>query len=307
MVEPFGRFMRRFPSIRALAEASLDDVLAEWAGLGYYSRARNLHRSAQIVVERHGGRLPRDAELLQSLPGIGRSSAAAIRAQAWDIPDAILDGNARRVLSRVFALEGWWGRPEVKRRLWELAESCTPDHSAREYCQAIMDLGATLCRRRNPDCGACPWGAECRARKLGAVHRLPTPAPAKSVPSVHWQLALVFNAKGQVLLQRREETGIWGGLWAPPVLEAEADAARDCRQKWGLRVKILRRLDAVEHRLTHRRLVLQPVILRAAGKAKKFDSQAARWCDLDQTGRLGLPKPLQKLLGALEGDSWVER
>ena len=217
----YRRFMARFPDAVRLAAGPLDEVLHHWTGLGYYARARNLFRAAGIIVREHGGELPGGLEALQALPGIGRSTAAAILSLSRDEPHAILDGNAKRVLCRYFAVAGWPGRPAVQRELWALAESLVPPRRAAAYTQAIMDLGATVCTRARPGCGVCPLAADCQAHQAGRPGDYPAPRPAKALPRRAVRFIMIRNPRGEVLLQRRPPAGVWGGLWGFP--EAGAD------------------------------------------------------------------------------------
>lgn len=194
----FERFMARFPDVRTLADAPLDAVLAHWSGLGYYSRARNLHRAAQQIRDRHGGVFPEDMDAIAALPGIGRSTAGAILAQALGQRHAILDGNVKRVLTRHRAIAGWPGQSAVERRLWEIAEAETPHARVADYTQAIMDLGAMVCTRARPRCGACPVADDCAARAAGTVSRYPAPKPRKTLPVRQTRMLLVTNGEGEV-------------------------------------------------------------------------------------------------------------
>ena len=224
----YARFLQRFPDLASLAGAPQDEVLRLWSGLGYYSRARNLQRAAQMVVEHHGGAFPRALAQIEALPGIGRSTAAAIAAFAYGTRAAILDGNVKRVLARHFAVAGFPGEKRVEQRLWQLAEEQLPPRAIERYAQAIMDLGATLCTRAKPDCAECPLAQSCQALALGRVREFPAPRPAKAVPtrSTH-MLLLVRN--GELLLEKRPPSGIWGGMWSLPELEQAANARARCR------------------------------------------------------------------------------
>src|SRR5690606_8097985 len=199
----FERFVARFPDVEVLAEASLDDVLALWSGLGYYARARNLHRAAQLVVERYGGDLPDSLDELMALPGIGRSTAGAILAQAHGVRAPILDGNVKRVLARHAGIEGWPGEREVEQTLWAIADERTPSERVADYTQAIMDLGAMLCTRRRPACTVCPVVEDCRACRLGIQERLPSPRPKRERPRRRRMMLVVRDSQGRVLLERR--------------------------------------------------------------------------------------------------------
>src|SRR5690554_3909603 len=212
----FERFVAALPDLPSLARAPLDDVLALWSGLGYYARARNLHSAAKACMERYDGDLPRDLAALMALPGIGRSTAGAILAQAWGDRHPILDGNVKRVLARVHAVEGWPGTSRVERQLWEHAQSHLPRTRMADYVQAQMDLGATVCTRHAPACLLCPVSAQCQALAQGRVAELPTPRPGKPLPQRETTVLLAWDDSGRVLLQRRPPAGIWASLWSLP-------------------------------------------------------------------------------------------
>ncbi|RCX30300.1 A/G-specific DNA-adenine glycosylase [Thioalbus denitrificans] len=254
----YEAFIARFPSVEALAAAPLDEVLRHWAGLGYYARARNLHQAARQVVERHGGRFPDTLEALEALPGIGRSTAGAILAQAHGIRAPILDGNAKRVLARLAAVEGWSGTAAVQRRLWELAEACTPAARVRDYTQAIMDLGATVCTRSRPACADCPLGDGCRARAEGRQGELPASRPRRELPVRRTRLLLITDPEAGVLLERRPPTGIWGGLWSLPECGWDTDPTELVRARYHGEVRSWRPWPARVHTFTHFRLEFTP-------------------------------------------------
>jgi A/G-specific adenine glycosylase len=296
----FQRFVARFPDVASLAAAPADDVLQHWAGLGYYARARNLQRAAQIVVAGHGGEFPRDLEAMTALPGVGRSTAGAVLAQAYGERHAILDGNVKRVLARHGAIEGWPGEPKVAKRLWALSENLLPDARLVDYTQAIMDLGATLCTARNPACGRCPVSADCKAYRLGQVAQFPAPKPRRERPQRRARLLLLENSEGELLFERRPPAGIWGGLWCLPVLEGEGDAAGWLAQQHGLQACELESLASIVHGFTHFELELEPVRLRLSGEAAALREQAdRRWINMAADTLPGLPAPIAKLLARL--------
>lgn len=295
----FRRFLRAFPSVRALAEASPDAVLAHWSGLGYYARARNLHQAARRICDEFNGRLPQRRSELEMLPGIGRSTAAAILAQADGQPEAILDGNVKRVLARYHSVPGWPGTAAVAGQLWALAEQATPQHDVAAYTQAIMDLGATLCTRGSPDCPHCPLAGDCRARLLGRVGDYPGARPRRRLPQRQAVCALVDDARGYILLLRRPPTGIWGGLWSLPQWPEEADCLAWLETQ-GIAPHAVERLATIEHTFTHFRLQLR--LLRAgSGKpARVGDDDNHRWYRLTDALALGLPAPIRTLLESLQ-------
>ena len=299
----FERFTANFPSLRALAGAPLDAVLHHWSGLGYYARARNLHRAANLACAVHGGELPQDIEALQALPGIGRSTAAAILSLAGGQRQVILDGNVKRVLTRHFAIEGWPGSSAVTRRLWELADSLTP--AARDcaaYNQAIMDLGATLCTRARPDCDACPVMHDCRARQLGRPRDFPEPKPRRALPTRVVRMLLVRDAEGAVLLERRPPAGVWGGLWCLPEIANDADPLDWCTERLRGRGEIGRRLPSRRHSFSHFHLDIEPVeILLNQPGCGVLEAGDRLWYNPAQPDDVGLAAPVARLLDEVVG------
>ena len=279
----FERFMARFPDVDALAGAELDEVLALWSGLGYYARGRNLHAAARAVREDHGGRFPDTFEELVALPGIGRSTAGAILALAFGRRCPILDGNAKRVLARYHAVEGWPGEPPVRDRLWALAERHTPCRRVGDYTQAIMDLGATLCTRTGPTCLLCPLAQGCRAHAAGDATRFPASRPKRVYPTREKLLVVMRDEGGRVLVERRPPSGLWGGLWSFPEASADLDfrdaaaAAARCRR---LRPGPVRALAPVEHGFTHFRLRAIPVVVHVEPlPGRVADAESVRWIE----------------------------
>jgi A/G-specific adenine glycosylase len=293
----FERFLSRFPDIGALAAAPRDEVLRLWSGLGYYARARNLHRAAQVVVERHGGELPEDIEALIELPGIGRSTAGAILALSRNVPLPMLDGNVKRVLCRRFGVRGWPGRREVEARLWELAGQLVPERDAAAYTQAVMDLGATVCTRGRPRCGDCPLEASCEARRSGLQATLPEARPRRSLPVRRALLALIENRQGQVLLERRPAAGIWGGLWSLPECPPDSDAIDWVRQKFGWRVAGVEAAPEFRHTFTHFHLDIVPLRISLGSDADSVAvSDGLAWRRPGVELDLGVAAPIRKLL-----------
>jgi A/G-specific adenine glycosylase len=293
----FERFVAALPTLPALAAAAQDEVMALWSGLGYYARARNLQAAAQRCVERHDGELPRDLDALTGLPGIGRSTAAAILSQAWGDRHAILDGNVKRVLCRYHGIAGHPGLPAVEKQLWTHAESHLPDARMADYTQAQMDLGATLCTRSDPACVLCPLQEDCVARREGRVAELPTARPGKVVPQKHACILWLENSDGAVLMQRRPPTGIWASLWTLPQAE---DAATS--RAWFERALIgdydaAEALPPIDHAFSHYRLRLHPLRLRGIALDRRVgDNDDLRWVMRDEFAGLGMPAPIRKLL-----------
>ena len=293
----FERFVETLPSTRALGEASLDQVLALWSGLGYYARARNLHKAAQACIEHHDGELPRDFDALLALPGIGRSTAGAILSQAWGDRFAILDGNVKRVLCRVHGIEGWPGTPAVEKRLWQIAEAQLPPARMADYTQAQMDFGATLCTRHDPACIVCPLQHDCLALREGRVADLPTPKPGKPLPERQAFALLLFDAHGRVLLQRRPPTGIWAALWSLPQADSHADAQAWLAANVGNRDQATEPLPPIAHAFTHYRLTLQPLRWNAVDlRIGVHDDDVSRWVARADLAALGIPAPIRSLL-----------
>jgi len=299
----YARFLARFPDVHALAAAPLDDVMALWSGLGYYTRARNLHRCAQQVVEQYGGAFPATAAELSELPGIGRSTAAAIASFAFGARSAILDGNVKRVLARIYGIEGFPGEKRIENAMWELAESLLPtaaehaDMSA--YTQGLMDLGATLCVRGQPDCARCPFQAGCEARLTGRQRVLPQARPKKAVPT-RQTLMLILRHAGQVLLEKRPPSGIWGGLWSLPQAADEASLAVYA-QRFGAYAPFAK-MTMLTHVFTHFKLEIEPRLAdleQAAAYLADGDDYA--WVTLTEIEAYGLPAPVRRLLEGLSG------
>ncbi|MET0892997.1 MAG: A/G-specific adenine glycosylase [Pseudoxanthomonas sp.] len=294
----FERFVAAFPTLPDLAAASLDDVLAQWSGLGYYARARNLHTSARLCCELHGGELPRDFAALVALPGIGRSTAGAILAQAWGERFPILDGNVKRVLARYHGIGGWPNLPAVEKQLWALAESHLPASRMADYTQAQMDFGATLCTRQNPACMLCVMNTECIALRDGRVEELPTARPGKTLPERTALVLFAQNADGEILLQRRPPTGIWASLWSLP----EAETHEQARHWFALHLQgdydQAEALAEIPHVFSHYRLRMHPLRWQAlVARDMVRDNDDLRWVPRAALGTLGLPAPIRKLLG----------
>jgi A/G-specific adenine glycosylase len=292
----FLSFTHRFPDVRALATAPTDEVLHLWSGLGYYARARNLHEAARLLVERHDGELPAERAALEALPGVGRSTAGAILAQAFGQPEAILDGNVRRVLARHAGIEGWPGSPGVQRRLWSLAAARVPGFRMADYTQAIMDLGATVCTRGRPDCGRCPVAADCVALAQGRVADLPTPRPGRALP-LRTRWAGLLRAPEGVFLQRRAASGIWGGLYSLPEREDAVELRDWILSPWPGAQPIKLPVDRIEHAFSHYRLDLRILPFRLPpGACGIMDGEQSIWYNSRLPVRVGLPAPIERFL-----------
>lgn len=293
----FERFIATLPDLPALARASSDEVMALWSGLGYYARARNLHAAAKQCMERHGGDLPIDFDALIALPGIGRSTAGAILAQAHGLPFPILDGNVKRVLTRWRGIEGWPGASAVERELWQLVQTLLPDRRLPDYTQAQMDLGATVCTRADPACLLCPINDDCVARQDNRTAELPTPKPGKTIPRRECAMLVAFDEAGRVLLQKRDAPGVWNGLWSLP--EAPDADALDAFVHRHLRAPgTAHILPAFEHVFSHYRLTISP---RRHDRVKPRpqvteNAPELRWAAPAEWPAIGLPAPVRKLL-----------
>jgi A/G-specific adenine glycosylase len=291
-------FLARFPDLAALAAAAEDDVLALWSGLGYYSRARNLYRAALAVAAEHGGRFPRDFDAVLALPGIGRSTAAAICVFAFGARQAILDGNVKRVFARCFGVAGYPGDARVAEQLWRHADGLTPAQDIERYTQGLMDLGAGICTRTKPRCAECPLEKTCVARRQNAIAKYPSPRPRKVLPQRHTRMLVLLYA-GQVLLEKRPDSGIWGGLWSLPELGAGEDVDAVCASRYGATPAKREPLPEVAHGFTHFLLDIAP--LRIA--VKKLDPRVAApgvmWLPLADAFGAALPAPVRRILAAL--------
>ena len=299
----FNRWLDDFPDISTLANASLDQVLSHWAGLGYYARARNLHRCAQVCRDENGGQLPSTADGLVNLPGIGLSTANAIISQSSDQPAAVLDGNVRRVLARHAMIEGWTGSSAVQKNLWRLAEDRLPDRRGADYTQAIMDLGAMVCTRSRPECTACPVADDCKAFQAGVINQYPAPKPKTRISERRFHMLLALESgepqkPHRILLEKRPPAGIWGGLWSLP----EAATRGQLAEATGLNLENADPLDPIVHHLSHRRLLIQPLLVRDVIVQQVKSGAGQRWFTADEVSGLGLPQPVAALLQKLENE-----
>ena len=294
----YHRFLERFPDLATLAHAPLDRVLELWSGLGYYSRARNLHRAAQAVVMQHAGRFPRDFEAVLALPGVGRSTAAAICVFAHGNGHAILDGNVKRLLARSFGIAGYPGDATTKARLWDTAEKILPRRGVEAYTQGLMDLGAAVCTRAKPRCDACPLHGACVARTSGRTAELPTPRPRKKLPHRKTQMLVLLHA-GQVLLEKRVASGIWGGLWSLPEIGSNTNVAELCAQRYGVEVTGHEAMPTVAHGFTHFKLDIEPQKVAVARVTPRAAAPGVMWLPLDEALGAAIPAPVRRILSAL--------
>jgi len=291
----FSRFMDALPDVHALAAAPEDEVLHLWTGLGYYTRARNLQKTAKIVVEQYGGEFPRDVEKLTELPGIGLSTAGAIASISMGLRAPILDGNVKRVLARYTAQEGYPGEPKVAKALWANAERFTPHARVNHYTQAMMDLGATLCTRSKPSCLLCPLERGCEAHMLGQEIRYPLPKPRKELPQKRTLMPLLANDDGAILLYRRPSSGLWGGLWSLPELD-DLDDLEHLAEQHRLSIETRHELSGLTHTFSHFQLAIEPWLVRVGQQGDHVAEADWLWYNLATPPRLGLAAPVKKLL-----------
>ena len=281
----YAKFMQRFPTIAALASASQVDVLQSWSGLGYYSRARNLHNAAQKIMDEFAGVFPSQFDAILSLPGIGRSTAAAISTFALNTPQPILDGNVKRVFARHFNISGWPSLPKIERQLWKIADRENPSLEAIAYTQGLMDLGATLCTRTKPNCAACPVNTSCEALANNLVDTLPTPKPRKAIPEKNTTM-LVFVNGDEVMLEKRPPVGIWGGLWSfPETSEMPTEASP---------------LAKLTHTFSHFKLHIAPQLVYINKTTPQLSEAVIIWLSIDDAIHAAIPTPVRKILQSLK-------
>jgi len=291
----YERFLAAFPDVATLASSPLERVLEHWSGLGYYRRAHLAHRAAQAIVDHHGGTFPHENDAITALPGIGRSTAAAIAAFAFGTRGAILDGNVKRVLARHAGVDGFPGDAKVERKLWRHAESLLPEREIETYTQALMDLGATVCLRRCPGCDLCPVANDCIALREDRIDSLPAPRPKKILPQRAVSV-LLLHRHGEVLVEKRPATGIWAGLWSLPEVAVDADIVAHCLVRFAAEVAPQTPLPAIEHGFTHFRLTLHPQPCAVLGLPRHAAEPGLLWLPLTDIAGAALPAPIKKLL-----------
>jgi A/G-specific adenine glycosylase len=293
----YQRFMQRFPPIASLAAAEQEEVMQYWSGLGYYSRARNLHHAAQTIVDEFNGEFPQDFIAMQTLSGIGRSTAAAIAAFAFNQVQTILDGNVKRVLARHFSIEGWPSSPKIEKAMWVLAESLLPKTGMVAYTQGLMDLGATLCTRSKPQCQACPLNSTCLAYAQQRVHLLPTPKPKKVCPQKYTTMLILQHGR-EVMLEKRPSKGIWGGLWSLPEMDMQSIATEVAQTRFGLTVEAQEPLPLLQHAFTHFKLEILPQPLEVISKLTQAGPNTI-WLPIEDAIGAAIPTPVRKILISL--------
>ena len=295
------RFITQYGDITSLASAKLDDILALWAGLGYYARARNLHKAANILVRQHKAEMPFSIDELIALPGIGRSTAGAIMALAHQQKHPILDGNVKRVLARYTAISGWPGKKPIEQKLWKIAESLLPEKRITHYTQAQMDLGATICKRNKPLCLQCPLHEDCKAFQLGTPELFPTSKPKKEIPSrqSHWLIAQSNN--GKILLEQRPNNGIWGGLWSFPEFDCPINLVSFSQEKLKVNPEEIQHQTSISHVFTHFKLDITPYLVHSSDNYQKIDNNKIfGWYTIRDALQLGIPAPVKAFLTLLE-------
>lgn len=294
------RFIESFPDVVTLAAATEEQVLEHWSGLGYYARGRNLHKAARLIVTEHGGKFPRAYEQMLALPGIGRSTAAAISALAWHDRRAILDGNVKRVLARYCGIDGWTGERKVEELLWHQAESLLPMEDVAIYTQALMDMGATVCTRSRPRCAICPVQADCVALSTERVEQLPAPRPRKVIAE-RATIFLLLKHGGEIMLEKRPPSGIWGGLWCTPQVDEETSYLLQNDIEISRRIE----LEAFTHVFTHFKLHIRPVLLELVRKPLRVEQQGKVWLELNEALGAAIPSPVRQLLQTLQATQRV--
>jgi A/G-specific adenine glycosylase len=283
----YAKFMQRFPNIHELAAATQEEVLQSWSGLGYYSRARNLHNAAQKIIDEFNSEFPQNFDDILNLPGIGKSTAAAISTFALNAPQPILDGNVKRVFARHFNISGWPSSPKIEQQLWQIATRENPQNEAIAYTQGLMDLGATLCTRTKPKCATCPVNTGCQAYANNKVHLLPTPKPRKVIPEKNTTM-LVFMNGDEVMLEKRPPVGIWGGLWSFPEVNSD-----------DIHLQNASPLAKLTHTFTHFKLHIQPQLVHTSKKLQLSEPRTI-WLSLDDAIGAAIPTPIRKILIALK-------
>ena len=302
----YQRFMQSFPTVEALAKATQDDVLKHWSGLGYYARGRNLHKSAQMVCNEFSGAFPVTLDEMQSLPGIGRSTAAAILSIAHNQQQAILDGNVKRVIARVFAVSGWPGQSAVLKKFWMLAEKLVPDSRNADYTQAMMDLGATVCTRTKPACENCPLSADCLAFKQGNIADYPGKKPKKALPKKQAIMLMLQTRQDKVLMIKRPPLGIWGGLWCFPQFDNHEQAEQWLLENYQLTLDEATVLESFQHIFSHFKLDIHPFILslkthnQTPLKLGVMEADDQLWYNIKTEFNGGLAAPVQTLLNIIK-------
>lgn len=291
----YQTFTERFPNIHALAQASIDEVLHLWTGLGYYTRARNLHKCANIISKDFQGQFPDSVVALEALPGIGRSTAGAILSLSMNKAAPILDGNVKRVFCRFYCIEGWSGEGKVQKQLWEIADTLLAQSDVKAYNQSLMDLGANVCKRSKPLCESCPLAPQCLAYARKVQKDFPQSKPKKIIPTKHCYMLMLQKTDGSLLLEQRPNQGIWGGLWSFPEFESIEALENDCLKK-NLRISKQIQLAEVKHTFSHFHLMIKPVLCHIKKEPANIAEKAQLWYHNHQSHSVGLASPVKKLI-----------
>ncbi len=293
------RFMQHFPDIIGLADAPQDEVLHLWTGLGYYARARNLHKTARLIRDQYAGHFPDTLDDIQALPGIGRSTAGAILSLACQQNHPILDGNVKRILCRFFQVEGWPGQAKIQKKLWTLAEQITPQKRCDDFNQAMMDLGSSLCSRSNPQCLKCPLQNQCQACLNNTLKNYPNSKPKKDKPVKKTCLLILINQKGEILLEKRPQQGIWGGLWSFPQCQNSSDIKKWLGSHHYQHCGSINKMPGFRHTFSHYHLDITPLQIQVKIPSMVMDTNTFLWYSLRNPLKLGLPGPINKLISQL--------
>lgn len=296
VIDYYQKFMKRFPTVKALAIAGEDEVLSYWSGLGYYARARNLHKTAKIINQQYSGHFPKEVDNLIALPGIGRSTAGAILSLGMQLHAPILDGNVKRVLSRFHAIEEPLAQTAVINQLWDIAAKYTPHQNVHKYNQAMMDLGATICTRSKPNCTHCPVIKGCQAFALGLQQKLPIKSVNKTRPKKVIRMLILKNSANEILLEKRPPTGIWGGLWSFPECSIKETLSQWCKRHFDAEILTKKSLPAITHQFSHFELQIKPVLLMVNTHPSVMESSSQVWYKLTKRLPGGIPAPVSQLL-----------
>ncbi len=301
VVPYYLRFIRKFPDIPSLTNASIDEVLNLWTGLGYYSRARNLHLAAQLIADQHNGQFPANFDEILALPGIGRSTAGAICALAYGHKAPILDGNAKRVYARSFCVDDEKDSQRI-RKLWKIADACTPAEDCQKYTQHIMDLGATVCTPRNPKCEVCPVRLLCCAKSANLIEKFPLRKQRIIRKTKAVTLVVALDQSNRLLLERRPPSGIWGGLWSFPEFPGHIDDVRNWfRQNYAINISIIQTWNPFHHDFTHFRLKITPLIVQITdSESNQFRRADIDLVSLDEPLHRGIPAPVLELISRIK-------
>ncbi len=291
VIDYFNNFIQHFPSLETLAAADEDSVLLQWAGLGYYARARNLHKCAQIIAEQYHGVFPQKFEQVLALPGVGESTAGAILSISFGQNHAILDGNVKRVLARYHQVKGHYGQSKTLNELWRLAKYHTPDKRNADYTQAIMDLGATVCTRSKPNCAHCPLAQHCQAQQHNTQDAYPNPKPRKNKPTRSIAMLVYQNIAHEIYLEKRPQKGIWSGLWSLIECENKQQDINQVIKKFDKNAQIMQKLPTFKHSFTHYHLMISPIVVRCSKTAENF-------YPINKI-KVGLPAPVKKIIAQL--------